>query len=245
MEKPEVIVLDIEGTVCSISFVKDELYPYFMQRYQLILDKIVYPVEKVEGTTEIDAINNIVGGFPDVSSKQAIANTIEDLVSRDIKDPVLKAFQGFVWKMGYENGDIVAPIYPDAIEFIRSFSSSKKVYIYSSGSVKAQILLFKYVKDGENVVDLNPCISGNFDITTSGFKTEASSYANILKDIGYEQAPEKVFFFSDNVKEVGAAIEAGMKSTIVDRPGNNPLSSSDIEKFGLIETFEDFIQKYI
>lgn len=238
MEKAEVAILDIEGTICSISFVKDELYPYFMQRYQRILDDLEYPLKKVEGNSEIDSINNIVADFPDVSNKQAIVDTIEYLVSKDIKDPVLKAFQGFVWKLGYENGDIVAPIYPDAIKFIKSFSSSKKVYIYSSGSVKAQLLLFKYVSYGDNVIDLNPYISGNFDITTSGFKTDSSSYVNILKSIGFDGNADKVSFFSDNVKEVEAATEAGMKAFIVDRPGNNPLSADDIKQYELIETFD-------
>ena len=49
-------------------------------------------------------------------------------------------------------------------------------------------------------------------------------------------APESVLFLSDNVKEVEAAIAAGMKSLVVDRPGNAPLSSEDKGRFEIVDS---------
>ena len=47
-----------------------------------------------------------------------------------------------------------------------------------------------------------------------------------------------MLFLSDNVKEVRAAIEAGMQAVVVDRPGNAPLSEDDQEEFEIVESFE-------
>lgn len=51
-------------------------------------------------------------------------------------------------------------------------------------------------------------------------------------------APESILFLSDNVKEVEAALAAGMKSLVVDRPGNAVLSEEDKKRFEVIDTFE-------
>jgi enolase-phosphatase E1 len=45
-------------------------------------------------------------------------------------------------------------------------------------------------------------------------------------------------FLSDNVKEVEAAISAGMKSLVVDRPGNAVLTEEDKKRFEVVDTFE-------
>lgn len=56
--------------------------------------------------------------------------------------------------------------------------------------------------------------------------------------VSHQLAPESILFLSDNVKEVEAAISAGMKSLVVDRPGNAPLSAEDRNRFKVIESFE-------
>lgn len=242
MDNIDVLLLDIEGTVCSILFVKQTLYPYFNHRFSDILQQLQYPLNPKPEHTEQDIINNIVCQFPATTTHQELVNHIETLVQNDIKDPILKSFQGFVWKLGYEKGDIVAPIYPDAIELIKTFAQTKKVYIYSSGSVKAQKLLFKYVEEpgSSHTIDLNEYLSGYFDITTSGFKQDPSSYKNILASIGTD--PSKVLFLSDNVQEISAAKQAQMNAIIVDRPGNNPLTKEDIECYGVLTEFSSLMK---
>jgi enolase-phosphatase E1 len=51
-------------------------------------------------------------------------------------------------------------------------------------------------------------------------------------------SPAAILFLSDNVKEVEAAIAAGMKSLVVDRPGNAVLSVDDQKRFEVVDTFE-------
>lgn len=84
--------------------------------------------------------------------------------------------------------DDVAP----ALEQWRSVEG-QKVYIYSSGSVQAQKLLFAQSSAG----DLLKYIDGHFD-TAVGPKQEAASYTKIVAEIGCQ--PEEVLFLTDIVK---------------------------------------------
>lgn len=212
-------ILDIEGTVCPISFVKETLFPFFLKH----VDSVV--------KTEDPSLQALLKQFPVSQDPVSLKQHIESLVNNDIKDSVLKQLQGHIWEQGYKSGEIKSPIYPDAIEFIKKHESN--VYIYSSGSVKAQVLLFQNVEGG---IDLTKYIAGYFDINTSGKKTEAQSYANILKSIGV--APESandVVFISDNHLELDAANQVGVKTLLAIRPGNNPVP--DAEKYTSVTDF--------
>lgn len=69
----------------------------------------------------------------------------------------------------------------------------RKLYIYSSGSVDAQKLLFRSTESG----DLEKYLTGHFD-TEIGPKTEASSYTEIAKKIGCECY--QILFLTDIIK---------------------------------------------
>lgn len=224
-----VLLLDIEGTICPITFVKDELFPYFLAQYKSYLDPLQFPIVK-----EQNQLAQVLLAFPAeaIQDKESLVTHIDSLVKNDIKDPTLKAFQGTVWKLGYDRGDLKAPLYEDAIELLES---GKKIYIYSSGSVPAQKLLFGHVNVNGNLTDLNPKLLGYFDITTSGFKQEKDSYIRISESIGTQ--PKDIVFYSDNVHEVRAALDAGMGAVVVVRPGNAPLTSHDRATYQCIDHF--------
>ena len=219
-----VVVLDIEGTICSISFVKDVLFPYALKRAdELIsnLDKGIFPIQS--WSKDNDELIKYLSAFPEEykASRQKLIDHINDLTAQDIKMSYLKNLQGYLWKSGYDSGEIEAPIYEDAVNKMQKWSeddSIEKIVIYSSGSVNAQKLLFKHCQGG---LDLTKYIDYYFDTINAGFKTEAESYKKIAKEIGIEGS--EIMFFSDNYKEIVAAIEAGWNATIVVRPGNPPL----------------------
>lgn len=77
-----------------------------------------------------------------------------------------------------------------------------KLYVYSSGSVEAQKLLFGHSDAG----DLQPLFSGYFD-THVGAKRETTSYRNIAQAIGI--APDELLFLSDIRR--GAGCGAGRR----------------------------------
>jgi enolase-phosphatase E1 len=135
----------------------------------------------------------------------------------DRKCTPLKALQGLVWQQGFDTGALRAPIYEDALRALSHWrKQGLKLYIYSSGSVKAQRLLFAHTEQG----DLTPLFSGYFD-TTTGSKLQAESFRNIARSIGL---PAKtILFLSDHPGEIDAARAAGMQAAWVVR---DPLSAS-------------------
>lgn len=114
--------------------------------------------------------------------------------------------------------------------------------IYSSGSVAAQKLLFRYTEDG----DLTGFLEGYFDTVNAGMKGERESYTKIFEAMreveGDGKSVEDIskwLFCSDRVEEVDAAREAGMQAVVVVRAGNAPLSEEDRERHVLVERFDE------
>lgn len=242
------VVLDIEGTICPISFVKDQLFPYFLKELPIYLSKYQFPLDPLSGSN--DEIQKILLQFGQevYESEAKVIAHIEQLVAADIKDPTLKQLQGFIWEKGYTTGSIMAPLFEDAIEAIKLWSVlCDGLYIYSSGSVKAQKLLFGNVKmvlaNGDvECAQMNNLITDYFDTVNVGKKTEVGSYSKILKNIGIDEENEtekkKCLFLSDNPLEVKAAVAAGMTSFIVEKPGNSPLSDEDRKTYEVITDFK-------
>jgi enolase-phosphatase E1 len=135
------------------------------------------------------------------------------LMDRDRKSTALKSLQGKIWKAGFESGDLKGTLFADVPAAFERWCARAKVAIYSSGSVEAQKLLFRH----SIYADLTPLISGYFD-TRTGPKFEPGSYSTIAAAM--HVAPAQSIFFSDVVKELDAAREAGFATRLVVRQGN-------------------------
>lgn len=89
---------------------------------------------------------------------------------------------------------LFSSIYSDVLPALKKWcEESRRIYIFSSGSVQAQKLLFGHSEEG----DLLEYISGYFD-TTIGPKHESGSYENILKSVECEN--NQILFLTDVVK---------------------------------------------
>jgi enolase-phosphatase E1 len=116
-------------------------------------------------------------------------------------------------------------MYPDATEYLKKWhDSGLPLYVYSSGSVKAQELFFGYSQDG----NLLPLFKGHFD-TLMGGKRETQSYRNILAELqkthtGLNAAD--VLFLSDIEEELDAAKEAGMQTVWLLRDSDIPADAA-------------------
>lgn len=139
------------------------------------------------------------------------------LMDRDRKSTALKSMQGKIWKLGFESGELKGTLFEDVPAAFSRWSQIGRMAIYSSGSVEAQELLFRYSTFG----DLKPLISGYFD-TRTGPKTEAGSYQQIAREMEVE--PAEVLFISDAVRELDAARESGCQTRLAVRPGNPPIA---------------------
>jgi enolase-phosphatase E1 len=150
------------------------------------------------------------------------------LMDRDRKSTALKSLQGKIWKAGFESGELKGTLFDDVPEAFKRWSANAKVAIYSSGSVEAQQLLFRHSIFG----DLTPYITRYFD-TRTGVKTASASYKAIAAAMNVR--PDEALFLSDMVRELDAAREAGCRTGLVVRPGNQPLE--DAHGHGVVESF--------
>jgi enolase-phosphatase E1 len=118
-----------------------------------------------------------------------------------------------IWASGYQNGDFHGHIYEDAVRKLRAWKAEGLfLYVYSSGSVPAQKLLFAHTEYG----DLTPLFSGYFD-TRVGPKQESASYTAIAHQIGLPGG--NILFLSDIDAELDAARQAGLQTVRLLREG--------------------------
>jgi enolase-phosphatase E1 len=223
------VLLDIEGTTTPISYVYHRLFPYVTANLDRFLAENAHEPAIQEDLRmlreEFDKEEDVKLSWPEGDTYDGPVKYVTWLMLEDRKSTGLKALQGHIWKAGYESGVLKGDIFPDVKPaFERWTKTGKKVFIFSSGSVLAQKLIFGCSKEG----DLSPFISGFFD-TETGPKRVAESYRKIAAAAGF--SPEDFLFLSDIPEELTAAEAAGMKGVLAVRPGNN-LAHFDGEKVG-------------
>lgn len=218
------ILTDIEGTTSSVSFVFEVLFPYASRhlpafiRQQADAPAVREQLEAVrqdsgEPTADIERVIQILLGW----------------IAEDRKATPLKALQGMVWAQGYRSGEIKGHIYPDAVQGLRDWQAAGlRLYVYSSGSIQAQQLIFGFSEAG----DLTPLFSGYFD-TTSGGKREVESYRRIAADTGLPA--DEILFLSDIVEELDAAAAAGLKTCGLARAGGSLGGHPTVTSFSAID----------
>jgi enolase-phosphatase E1 len=207
--KTRSIVTDIEGTTSSIAFVHDVLFPYASK----MLPEFVRRHARDKNVAELLNTARQEAGENSADVERVIAILLQ-WIREDRKATPLKALQGLIWEQGYAQKDFTGHIYEDAARNLRIWHKSGiELYVYSSGSVQAQQLLFGHSDAG----DLRPLFKGYFD-TRIGGKREADSYRAIIDTIG---APaDTILFLSDIVAELDAARDAGMQTLqLVRDPG--------------------------
>lgn len=196
----EAILTDIEGTTSSISFVKDVLFPYARERIAVFVTQNQHVPEVQQAISEVNALTG---------NSQDLDRCIQHLcqwIDEDRKVTPLKAIQGLIWEAGYLQGDFHGHLYQDAYDGLEQWRNlGVSLYVFSSGSIKAQKLLFGHTEYG----DLTPWFNGYFD-TTTGPKQEPSAYRSIAKAIGL--SPDRILFLSDIEGELDAAASAGFRT---------------------------------
>jgi enolase-phosphatase E1 len=192
------IVTDIEGTTSSIDFVRDVLFPYARKRLPAFVETHGDKPEVQHWLHEAALEAGLVE-----ARRQDIIELLLQWIDQDRKSTALKALQGMIWKDGYEAGDYRAHVYPEVAARLRDWrADGLRLYVYSSGSVPAQQLFFRYSEAG----DLGALFAGYFD-TETGPKRESESYRRIAEAIG--EQPRHLLFLSDIAEELDAAQAAG------------------------------------
>lgn len=214
--KPSAILTDIEGTTTPIAFVHRVLFPYARDRMK------AFAASGHAALAEVP---------------EPHLETLLGWMDRDEKITALKTIQGIIWDEGYKSGALTADIYDDVPPALRRWArAGLRLFVYSSGSVPAQKLLFGHSAAG----DLTGLLQAYFD-TRVGPKREAKSYETIAKGIGLPGA--EMLFLSDIEAELDAAQDAGFQTCQLVRAEDGTIASARhataadfnkvAEKFGL------------
>jgi enolase-phosphatase E1 len=214
------VLLDIEGTTSSISFVYDVMFPLVRRELAPFLKKnwgspaLVATCELLAHEAGFNSTTSWFGDRPELEHASLVQTLVERLMDSDAKTTGLKRLQGMIWEGGFISGELKAHVYDDAPPAIRAWNAAgRDVRIYSSGSVQAQKLFFGHTIYG----DLRPLLQGYYD-TTAGSKKEPASYRLIAQAM--QLAPQDILFVSDAAAELDAARQAGLHTALCRRPGN-------------------------
>jgi len=243
-DSPRVYLLDVEGTTSPVSLVSEQLFPYARKHLAVYLREHWNELETRADLALLAEENRaekderwVLRFAQDDKSLAQNGKSLQDdksfnvgesfdidsalsyllwLMDRDRKSTALKSLQGRIWKSGYEAGELVGTVFPDVAEAFARWSETANVAIYSSGSVEAQKLIFRYSSAG----DLTPFITSYFD-TRTGAKTYCDSYRAIAAAMGV--ATSEILFVSDLLRELDPAREAGCMTRLSVREGNQPV----------------------
>ncbi len=203
------VLIDIEGTTTPLSFVRDVLFPFARERLPRLL---VERGGEAKVAAELEQVRRAAPGTPELE-------TLMHWMDTDAKVTPLKALQGMVWQDGYDEGVLKGEIYPDVPGALRAWQTSGlRLYVYSSGSVEAQKLIFGHSVAG----DLLSLFSGFFD-TRVGGKRDPESYGRLA--IALNLPPPEVLFLSDVEEELDAATSAGLRTCQLVREADGTVAS--------------------
>jgi len=236
------ILLDIEGTTSSVSFVYDVMFPYVRKHLTFeVFANWLEPeyieafdaIAKDAGHASLDAwlkTQSLTRDKP-LRAAEVVCQEVTRLMDADVKATGLKQLQGLIWKNGFESGELQAHVYDDVPPALETWNAADKdVRIYSSGSVQAQHLFFGHTIAG----NLLSKFRGHYD-TTIGGKKESASYQKIAAE--YRLPANDILFLSDIVAELDAARSAGLQTALVVRPGNAPNQQSTGAPHSTLENF--------
>ncbi|NUP31148.1 MAG: acireductone synthase [Streptomycetaceae bacterium] len=204
------VVVDIEGTTSATGFITEQLYPYSRKHFARVIEQ---RGGEPEIARAVAAVREHLGD-PGAGTDAVVAQ-LNAWLDRDEKATPLKTLQGVIWAEGFASGELTSHFYPDAIPALRAWhAAGHRLYVYSSGSVSAQLAWFGHSAEGS----LLPLFSGHFDTENAGPKKTAASYRAIAAALGEDDAARFVFF-SDLVDELDAARDAGWHTVGVRRAG--------------------------
>src|ERR1044072_6340962 len=193
-QKIRAILLDIEGTTTPVAFVYAVLFPFarrhvreFLHQHRLSAEvRADIEALRAEHRADAEAGREPPAWRGELGDSQVESATlyVHWLMDQDRKSTALKSLQGKVCENGYLCGQLRGEVYPDVPpSFDRWRAQQRGIYIFSSGSVLAQKLLFAHTTEG----DLTGYLGGYFD-TNTGAKTERASYEAIAAGVGLTPA---------------------------------------------------------
>jgi enolase-phosphatase E1 len=205
------VLMDIEGTVSDINFVKEVMFPYSKEKLPQYLEDNANKPEVAE------------------LAQQATLDELMGWIENDVKHPVLKKLQGMIWKEAFEKGAFKAPLYKDVLPAWKKWEKDGFLLgIYSSGSSTAQKMFFSHTTEG----NLLNYLKNHFDLEV-GSKKEVESYKSIAEELALPA--KEILFLSDVPEELEAAEKAEFQVAHIVRPGTKTSSYTAVHSFDQLE----------
>lgn len=215
----DVIVVDIEGTTSASGYIFDVMFPYSRQEMP----------HWVELHRDTELLADLKQQTAHMLSVEALTDaefvrTMQQWIDEDRKASPLKTAQGLIWEEGFDSGLLESHVFDEVPGALRAWKQAGfALYVYSSGSVAAQISWFANAPQGS----LSDVFSGNFDTVNAGSKREATSYEIIAQKVSAQ--PDRILFLSDVEAELIAAKAAGWHVVGVVREGEPEHERQDAE----------------
>lgn len=221
------VLLDIEGTTSSLSFVHDVMFPFVRRELERFLVQrwddpdVISARDQIARDAGHESWNRWARNSPGpIEGRRLLTQEITRQMGADVKATGLKALQGLIWDSGFRSGELRSHVFDDVPPMLDEWcEAGLDLRIYSSGSIAAQKLFFGHTVAG----NLLPRLRGHYD-TTTGPKKEPASYQRIAGDFGI--TPAAIVFASDLIAELDAARAAGLQTILLVRPGNPPSAES-------------------
>jgi len=201
------VLVNIEGAVCSRSFLQAKATWYARQRLPEFLAQHA-------GEPALDYA---------LARLRGLAGTAEPLAAvllrwldegRDVA--ALQEIKGFMWDEACGDGALQGHIYPDAYRALRRWRAAGVYrYAFASGSAHWQAQFFRHCPEG----DLSGLLERYFDLAV-GSKSAATSYRAIAAALVL--SPHEICCFSDSPRELTAAQSAGLSAVQVIRDATAP-----------------------
>src|SRR6185503_3954875 len=142
------VLMDIEGTLISVAFVREILFPFAKHRLAPFLQQRRHDPRVVQWTVICqDTIEHETGTRPPYEELPVLLTT---WIDQDRKLAGLKGLQGMIWDEGYRQGVFEPELYGDVLPTLTIWQARGiRLGIYSSGSEQAQRLLFAHTNIGD------------------------------------------------------------------------------------------------
>ncbi|KAK4884557.1 hypothetical protein RN001_000828 [Aquatica leii] len=225
-EKVKVILVDIAGTTTSLEFVKEKLFAHINEEAAAFLKK------NIEDEEVKKALDGIKIKDQELNTEEAV-ELIKKLTNENSENASLKTLQGLISKEGYQNGTLKAHVFEDVRSAFETWSTDKKIAIYSTGDKESQKLLFEHTTEG----NLTSHISHYFDQST-GSKSDPESYTKLFEEL--KVSSDEILFINDNAEELMAAKKSGLLTALIKREGNAAVDEETLKEFTItITSFAD------
>lgn len=142
------VIMDIEGTLISLAFVREILFPFAKHRLPSFLHERRHDADVLRWTAVCqDAIEHETGTRP---AYEELPVMLTSWIDQDRKLAGLKGLQGMIWDEGYRQRAFVPELYGDVLPALAQWRARGiRLGIYSSGSEQAQRLLIAHTNDGD------------------------------------------------------------------------------------------------